>query len=155
MKIGELSQRTGISTKTIRYYEDIELLPPPLREPNGYRSYEDESVDRLQFIRDAQATGLTLTEIASIVDLRGRGEATCQHVIDLLERHLHDLDEHIRSLKRTRRKLAAMAQRAQTLDPSTCTDPNRCQTIAHQEQTAGTPVVRHVHRRPAAHQHGQ
>jgi len=153
MKIGELAQETGISTKTIRYYEDIKLLPAPSREPNGYRTYEDESVERLLFIRDAQATGLTLAEIASILDLRGRGETTCHHVVDLLERHLSDLDAHIKTLKKTRLRLAAMAERAQKLDPSTCTDPNRCQTIAHDEQ--GTTVARHFQRRPSAHKHGQ
>ena len=154
MKIGELSTRTGASTKTIRYYEDIGLLPQADRAANGYRTYDEDSVDRLLFIRDAQATGLPLTEIASILDLRGRGETTCHHVIDLLEHHLHDLDAHIKTLKRTRLRLIAMAERAKALDPSACTDPNRCQTIAHDDAPAGKTGARHLHRRPAAHTHG-
>ncbi len=154
MKIGELSRRTGATTKTIRYYEEIRLLPSPPREANGYRSYDEEAVDRLLFIRDAQATGLTLAEVASILELRGQGESTCSHVIELIERHLHDLDEHIKSLRRTRKKLAAMAERARGLDPSTCTDPNRCQTISHEADGTQAQTARHVHLRPAPHRHG-
>ncbi|GBD85927.1 mercuric resistance operon regulatory protein [bacterium BMS3Abin02] len=154
MKIGELAQHARVSTKAIRYYEDIGLLPAPRRAPNGYRVYEKGSVDRLLFIRDAQATGLTLAEIASILDLRDKGETTCHHVLDLLERHMHDLDAHIKALKKTRRQLAELAEHARNLDPSKCTDPNRCQTIIHHESVKGATASRHVHKRPARHTHG-
>jgi DNA-binding transcriptional MerR regulator len=130
MRIGELARQTGASTKTIRYYEDIGLLPPPEREPNGYRDYDESALERLRFIRDAQATGLTLTEIASILDLRGKGVATCHHVLNLLERHLEDLDRHIAKLKKTRKQLVALTERARSLDPADCTDSIRCQTIS-------------------------
>lgn len=83
MQIGELARRVDVSTKTIRYYEDIGVLPQPERAPNGYRDYGEDAVDRLRFIRDAQATGLTLTEIASILDMRNHGLGTCHHVVDL------------------------------------------------------------------------
>ena len=129
MKIGELGNRTGVSAKTIRYYEDIGLLPEPERAENGYREYQEDAVLRLQFIRDAQASGLTLTEIGSVLDLRSDGEGTCDHVVMLLERHLEDLDRHIESLRKTRNNLAALTTRAKDLNPEECTDPNRCQTI--------------------------
>ncbi len=130
MKIGELGNRASVPTKTIRYYEEIGLLPKPERAPNGYREYRDDAVARLRFIREAQATGLTLTEIASILDLRGHGEGTCHHVIELLDRHLDDLDRYIENLHRTRDQLVVLTERAKGLDPEDCTDPNRCQTIA-------------------------
>ena len=60
MRIGELAESSGFSTKTIRYYEEIGLLPPPDREVNGYRSYGDGTLQRLRFIQHAQAAGLTL-----------------------------------------------------------------------------------------------
>lgn len=130
MKIGELGSRAKVPTKTIRFYEEIGLLAEPERALNGYRDYDEEAVARLRFIRDAQATGLSLTEIASILDLRSAGEGTCYHVIDLLERHLEDLDRHIENLQATRLQLVALTERAKDLDPGDCTDPNRCQTIA-------------------------
>jgi len=130
MRIGELGNRTRVPTKTIRYYEDIGLLPEPARADNGYREYDDDAVQRLRFIRDAQASGLSLTEIASILDLRRVGEGTCYHVIELLERHLEDLDRHLENLHATRAQLVILTNRAKGLDPGDCTDPNRCQTIA-------------------------
>jgi DNA-binding transcriptional MerR regulator len=130
MRIGELARQTGISTKTIRFYEEIGVLPRPERAPNGYRAYGPDAVDRLLFVRDAQAAGLSLTEIAAILEHRSKGESTCEHVLELLERHLEELDRHIVSLKKTRRQVAALAERARNLDPADCTDPIRCQTIS-------------------------
>ncbi len=129
MKIGELAESGGVSTKTVRYYEAIGLLAEPDRSPSGYRSYGAEAVERLQFIRDAQATGLSLSEIASVLELKGHGERSCQHTTALLERHLHDLDDQIERLQQARASLSALTARAQQLDPTDCSDPNRCQII--------------------------
>lgn len=152
MKIGELAGRAGVTTKTIRYYENIGLLPEPDRRANGYRDYTEDMVDRLDFIRDAQAAGLTLTEIASILDLRSHGQNTCRHVIDLLERHTAALDRHIKNLRATRRKLSALTEKAKELDPAECVDPHRCQTI-----TPAAPMPsgsnRHLHSAPQKHVH--
>lgn len=155
MRIGELARRTGTTTKTIRYYEEIGLLPEPDRDLNDYRDYSDDAVDRLEFIRDAQATGLTLTEIASILDLRRQGEATCHHVVDLLERHMVALDKHIKTLRQTRKKLGELTDRARSLDPADCVDPNRCQTISHLdiEDLTTRHTARHLHEAPASHRH--
>lgn len=155
MRIGELADRTGTTTKTIRYYEEIGLVPEPDRAANGYRDYPEEAVDRVEFIRDAQATGLTLTEILSILDLRSQGEATCNHVIDLLGRHMAALDQHIANLRQTRNKLASLTERARSLDPAQCVDPNRCQTISlgtGSELNPGT-ASRHLHVTPSGHRH--
>lgn len=130
VKIGELARLTGVSTKTIRFYESAGVLPKPDRLANGYRSYALDSVDRLSFVKDAQAAGLSLDEIASVLDLRERGEATCGHVLGLLERHLADLDSRIDRLNDTKQTLQALMERARRLDPADCVDPNRCQTIA-------------------------
>ena len=129
MRIGQLARETGVSTKTVRYYETIGVLPEADRAPNGYRTYGQHSVERLRFIRNAQATGLTLTEITSILELREQGTSTCEHVIRLLEHHLEDLDRQIAGLQHTRTQLAALTKRARQLDPADCTNPSRCQTI--------------------------
>lgn len=129
MKIGELAKETGLSTKTIRYYEGIGVLPEAHRLPNGYREYEAATIDRLAFVRDAQAAGLSLTEIQLILELRDEGESTCGHTIVLLESHLADIDRQLVELGRTRSRLNKMIDKAKGLNPATCTDPNRCQTI--------------------------
>jgi DNA-binding transcriptional MerR regulator len=155
MRIGELADRTGTTAKTVRYYEEIGLLPKPDRDANDYRDYSEDAVDRLEFIRDAQATGLTLTEIASILDLRSQGEATCHHVIDLLERHMTALDRHIETLRATRKKLASLTEQTRSLDPADCVDPNRCQTISHARGSdrVTTKPGRHLHEAPGGHRH--
>ena len=130
MRIGELAERTGTTTKTIRYYESIDLIPEPARTPAGYREYDEAAVERLRFVREAQTSGLTLTEIQSILELKEAGATSCEHTHALLEQHLADLDSQIERLRRARADLAALAERAADLDPARCTDPNRCQVIA-------------------------
>lgn len=130
MKIGQLAQTTGLSTKTIRYYEDIGVLPEPERQVNGYRTYEKTVVERLAFIRDAQAAGLSLVEIQWILELRDQGESTCGHTISLLESHLDDVENQMAELERTKKSLSAIIDRARRLDPAECNDPDRCQTIS-------------------------
>jgi len=63
MRIGELAERAGISTKAIRYYEQIGILAPPERTRSGYRADDQTALGRLEFVRVAQALGLTLGEI--------------------------------------------------------------------------------------------
>ncbi len=130
MKIGELGGQAGMSAKTIRYYESIGLIDEPARTPSGYRDYDDGAVERLRFVRDAQATGLTLAEISSVLELKGSGERSCAHTTALIEAHVKAIDAQIAQLTAARQELASMAQRASSLDPSSCTDPNRCQVIA-------------------------
>ncbi len=129
MRIGELAEQADVSTKTIRYYESIGLLPEPERTESGYRDYATGSVERLRFIRDAQATGLTLAEISSVVELKGAGQTSCQHTTELLDRHLAELDAQIARMRAARDELASLAERARTLDPNGCTNPHRCQVI--------------------------
>jgi MerR family transcriptional regulator, copper efflux regulator len=129
MKIGQLAERAGVSTKAIRYYENIGVLPEPERAPNGYRSYSPATAERIAFIRDAQTAGLSLVEIQVILDLRDGGEATCGHVIGSLEAQLEELDRQMDDLTRTKARLADIITRARSLDPADCNDPNRCQTI--------------------------
>jgi len=138
MKIGELGERCGVTTKTIRYYESINLLMAPERTPSGYRDYPDEAVERLRFIRDAQASGLRLAEIASVLELKGSGEGSCTHTTKLLKGHLLAIDEQIEQLTAARIQLAALAKRSDTLDPTNCTDPNRCQVIAEAHPSTNT-----------------
>ena len=130
MQIGALADAGDVTTKTIRYYESIGLLAEPSRSPSGYRLYGTDSVERLRFIRDAQATGLSLAEIASVLELKATGQGSCAHTRDLLDRHLQELDAQIDRLVAARKSLSALAKRGRTLDPTSCVDPNRCQVIA-------------------------
>jgi DNA-binding transcriptional MerR regulator len=124
MLIGEVAERSGVSAKTIRYYEEIGLAPAPSRTPAGYRDYDEEIIDRLGFVRAAQAAGLTLGEIRGIVSMRDDGETPCGHVLELLRTRTRELDRTIRDLRSLRRVLRFLVDRAARLDPEDC-DPRR------------------------------
>jgi len=87
-RIGEVAAAVGLNPKTLRYYEEIGLLPPPPRTATGYRLYDEEAAERLRFILQARAVGLTLEEISEIMRLRGDGQEPCAHVLALLDRKL-------------------------------------------------------------------
>lgn len=98
MKIGELARKTGLTTKTIRYYEEIELLPKPPRTESGYRVYSEDDVGRLMFIKKARQLGLSLAEAGWVLDIRASDQRPCRHVIALLDRKLAEIDSAIAGL---------------------------------------------------------
>lgn len=120
MFIGELAAQSGVTAKTIRFWEAEGLLPDPTRTPSGYRSYDPVALDRLSFIRHAQTAGLTLTEIRRVLEISDSGEPVCGHVSDLIHQHLADVDERIRELNETRALLGRLAARAADQDPADC-----------------------------------
>ena len=67
MKIGELSQATGVDVETIRYYEKSGLLPAPARQANGYREYGTSHLERLAFVRHCRALDLPLAEVQRLL----------------------------------------------------------------------------------------
>ena len=70
MKVNELSKRTGINLETIRYYEKQGILPEPKRQANGYRSYDEESVTQLLFIKNCRQLGFSLEDIKQLNALK-------------------------------------------------------------------------------------
>ena len=129
MQIGELAHTAGVTTKTIRYYESIGVLDEPARTESGYRSYGPAAIERLDFVKQAQSSGLALAEIKSILEIKDEGGQTCEHTKALLRRHLDELDTKIIELQAARVELTEMFERAGALDPTRCTDVNRCQVI--------------------------
>lgn len=126
MRIGDLAAAGGVTAKTVRYYEQAGLLPPPPRTPGGYRDYPTSAVTRLAFVRDAQHAGLTLAEIRGILTLRDSGEAPCDHVTGLIGRHLEEIDRRMAELRTTRTALRELARRAAETDPAICMEAGIC-----------------------------
>ena len=98
MQIGELAKLANTSAKTIRFYEDSGLLPPPARTASGYRVYGPEFVDRLRFIHRGQAAGLTLQKVRQILAIHDHGEAPCGHVRQVLNTRLDQVRAQIAEL---------------------------------------------------------
>ncbi|MBI1280128.1 MAG: MerR family transcriptional regulator [Anaerolineaceae bacterium] len=106
--IKELSDRTGVPRKTIRYYEQSGLLPRAKRAENRYRVYDDADIDRLRFVKSARALDFTLQEIAQILATRDRNEPPCTHVMGLLQDHMDDIAARIRDLEQLHQELSAL-----------------------------------------------
>lgn len=129
MRIGEVAQAAGTTTKTLRFYEDVGLLPPAERTPGGYRDYDAEVLNRLDFIRRGQAAGLTLAKIGEVLQIRDGGQAPCTHVTDLLTSRLEDIDRQIAELQQLRTTLAELHDDAEEADPATCSPGDICRYL--------------------------
>jgi MerR family copper efflux transcriptional regulator len=129
MRIGELAAACGVTAKTIRFNEQAGLLPKPARTVGGYRDYPPAAPTRLTFIRDAQRAGLTLAEIRSVLALRDSGQAPCDHVSELIQQHLTDIEHRMAELRTTRAALQGLAKRAADTRPSCCTEADICTII--------------------------
>ena len=120
MRIGEVSDRAGVPARTIRFWEDRRLLPRPARTPAGYRDYGTAVLERIGFIRQARAAGLTLDAIGQILGIRDGGQPPCAHVAALITRRLGEVEARLAELARARDQLAALADRAAAQDPADC-----------------------------------
>ncbi len=129
MRIGQVAAASGVPAQTIRYYERRGLLPAPERGENGYRLYGDSTLTQVQFIRAAQAAGLTLVQIASILNLRRDGTTPCTHVHSLLLAKLDDVRSRQAKLATLEDELENLINRSNQLDPTDCTDARICHII--------------------------
>jgi DNA-binding transcriptional MerR regulator len=129
MLIGELAAALGVPTQTIRFYERRGLLPEPARGSNGYRVYDDSTLARVQFIRSAQAAGLTLAEISGVLTIRGEDAAPCTHVTELLTAKLADVQARRRRLDELETEIERLLERSDDLDPSDCSDGDICHIL--------------------------
>jgi MerR family mercuric resistance operon transcriptional regulator len=105
----ELAKRTGCNLETIRYYEQIGLMPEPPRTAGGYRAYDHEHVKRLAFIRRSRELGFSLEEIRSLLRLVDGGNYTCAEVRDMTLQHSAEVRRKIADLRRLERSLKEMA----------------------------------------------
>jgi len=120
MKIGEVAEQSGVPPKTLRFWEGQGLIPGPTRTPAGYRAYGPEVLERLAFIRQAQAAGFRLEQIRQILGIGESGARPCGHVTELIATRLDEVETRIAELKRTRDHLTALGLRAAAQDPSDC-----------------------------------
>jgi MerR family transcriptional regulator, copper efflux regulator len=119
LTIGRAAQSLGISSKTIRYYERIGLLPEMDRADNGYRRLTDEDVNRLEFIRRAKALGLKLEEIRALTAAAEQGECSriTAELKAIVDSKIEECTRQIESLSALRSSLEQVSLRINTSDP--------------------------------------
>jgi DNA-binding transcriptional MerR regulator len=131
--IGELASRLGLNPKTIRYYEEVGLLPEPERSDGGYRRYRRGDEERLRFVRGVRRLGFALGEIREVLALRDRGERPCSYVAELIEQRASEVDGQIAELERLKGELAELRARARRLRPEDCGPEGYCHILEDRE----------------------
>lgn len=105
MNISKVSKITGVSAKTIRYYESIDLMPEPARADNGYRDYSDKDVEILRFIQSARKMGFPLKDVANLLALWQDKNRASRDVRELAKRHIEEVEGRIAELEGIRNTL--------------------------------------------------
>ena len=95
LAIGALARETGAKPTTIRFYEDIGLLPRPPRTESNRRTYDEPDVKRLRFIRHARELGFEVDAIRQLLSLADHPDRPCQDVDRIAREHLHDIEGKI------------------------------------------------------------
>jgi len=106
--IGKLAAATSVKVPTIRFYEQIGLLPEPPRTASDRRLYDDAALRRLSFIRHARELGFDIDSIRSLLDLSDHPDRPCGEANAIAERHLADVAEKIARLQALRTELSRM-----------------------------------------------
>jgi MerR family transcriptional regulator, mercuric resistance operon regulatory protein len=130
MLIGELADAAGVTSQAIRFYERKGLVTGAERAANGYRVYNASSLARLRFIGVAQAAGLTLSEIGSIINLRDKGTAPCSHVVTLIDAKLDEVRVRIGHLVALQAELESILEHSRALDPADCAGDAICHVLS-------------------------
>lgn len=110
MIIGEVARSTGLSSKTIRYYEDIGLVARAARAPNGYREYRKVDVHRLNFIHRARSLGFTVDECRELLSLYDDHERHSADVKAIALARIDDVDRRIIGLESLKRTLTVLTE---------------------------------------------
>ena len=108
LPIGELSARTGVKVPTIRYYEQIGVLPEPPRSEGNRRLYNEVHVRRLGFVRHARDLGFGIGDIRDLLDLAGHPSLPCAKADEIAKSHLAAVDDKIARLVALRGELERM-----------------------------------------------
>ena len=108
LTIGSLAKKTGTKVQTIRYYEQIGLMPEPGRTEGGQRRYEDAELDRLSFIRHSRQLGFSLDAIRELLDLSDHPEKSCDEADAIARRQLKQVEQRMARLKALRTELKRM-----------------------------------------------
>jgi DNA-binding transcriptional MerR regulator len=107
--IGQLAQAAGVAPSTVRFYERQGLLRPCGRTGGNYRYYDGAALERLRFIRAAQASGFRLEDVAALLGFRGEGENSCHRAVQgLLRNRLSDLQARADELLRQQAALRSL-----------------------------------------------
>lgn len=139
LTIGRIAKAVGVNIQTVRYYERLTLIAPSARAPSGYRLYHGETVQRLRFIKNAQALGFTLREIGDLLSLRVSSIARCGDVRRKARAKLAQIEAKLRDLRALDRALRTLIRACEAGQPT-----DRCPILQSLEDQPTTQRGRHA-----------
>ena len=110
LSIGQLSRRTGVKVPTIRYYEQVGLMPSAGRTEGNQRRYDQDGLERLGFIRHARDLGFSLEDIKSLIALQSHPDRSCNEASAIAQTQLADVSRKISKLKALEQELERIVQ---------------------------------------------
>ena len=110
LTIGQLSKETGCKVPTIRYYEEIDLMPAPLRTTGNQRRYDPKHVERLNFIQHCRELGFNQKAIRDLLRLTEQPNQSCESVTEIARTHLDELNQRIARLATLKLELERMIE---------------------------------------------
>ena len=120
MNIGEAAKAVGVSTKMIRNYEQIGLMPPAKRSDSGYRLYGLRDLSVLRFIRQSRRLGFSMEQIAELIDMWGDSARSSRDVRAIAQRHLDELEEKLREITDMKEALKHLVAACKGDDDASC-----------------------------------
>ena len=142
MKMGDLARATGVDIETIRYYERVRLLPEPRRQPNGYRSYGPEHVERLAFVRHCRALDMPLADIRLLLGFIADPRGDCSDVNRAVDVQLDRIRARLKSLRALEKQLSALrAECSRTRSRRECGILHELVAAAHAEGCVCHPAA--------------
>ena len=120
MNISIAAKQSGLTSKTIRYYEEIGLLPPASRGESGYRDYSSRDVDLQRFIRRARDLGFSVKECRSLIELFLDPDRASRDVQELAQAKINEIDHRIKEFKLARAELKALTEACPGDENSDC-----------------------------------
>lgn len=120
MNIGHVARDSGVSAKTIRYYESIGLIEPAKRTESGYRTYSEKDVQTLRFVHHARNLGFSVKDVSMLLDLWRNQHRASADVKALATAHIEAVDRKIRELERMRDTLLDLTHRCHGDDRPEC-----------------------------------
>jgi len=117
---GQLAKAAGVNLETVRYYENIKLMPPPPRTEGGHRAYDGSHIQRLTFIRRSRELGFSIEEIRALLALSAPHQGSCAEVKDIAAKHLAEVQAKLADLAKLAAILAQTIARCTRDATATC-----------------------------------
>jgi len=132
MNIGEVAGKSGVPAKTIRYYEDVGLIPPARRTESGYRDYDDRDLATLRFVQRSRSLGFSVKDVGALLALWHDNARASAEVKALAADHVSEIDRKLAELKSMRRTLVDLMERCHGDDRPDCPILDDLARAAHQ-----------------------